>query len=309
MVDGEEVKWINGEKDWAYFEHEILTSGEHEIAWAYNKDGLESDGEDCGAVCAVVWTPRLAELADYLNADELTFATYGAAEWFGTTEVSHDGAGAAQSGKIGDNQESRLETTVNGSGTIAFWWKVDCEAYRTYKLDHVAFFIDGIEQKWINGNKDWTRESFEVNGVGAHTLVWVYVKDEEGTEGQDCAWVDEIVWMTAPKHSRPEEIEGASAEVQAAFDKWIADNGVAEPSVANVNAFVMGLSPDATEEEIQEQVEKELKDIDLGKLTEGNISAAVAAIQAKYPNAAVELKSVEDLETSAHLYKLVIKLK
>lgn len=308
MVDGDEVKWINGEQDWTYFEHEILTSGEHEIAWAYNKDDMESDGEDCGAVCAVVWTPRLTNLADYLNADELAFSISGDAEWFGTSEVSHDGAGAAQSGKIGDNQKSRLETTVVGEGTISFWWKVDCEAYRTYKLDHAAFSIDGVEQKWINGDKDWMRESFEVKGAGAHTLTWLYAKDEEGSDGEDCAWVDEIVWTPAQKPTRPEVIEVAGEEVQAAFDKWIVDNNVTDPSAANVNAFIMGLAPNATEEEIQEQVEAEIENIDLSKLATDPV-AAVEAIQTKYPNAKVELAPVEGLKTSARLYKLVIELK
>lgn len=308
-VDGEEIKWINGEKDWTYFEAEITLGGEHEVVWSYIKDDEGSDGEDCGAVCAVVWTPRLTELADYLNADELAFSTSGDAEWFGTTEVSHDGAGAAQSGKIGDNQGSRLETTVNGEGTISFWWKVDCEAYRSYKLDYAAFLIDGVEQKWINGDKDWTRESFEVSGAGAHTLAWVYAKDEEGSDGDDCAWVDEIVWTAAPKPSRPEVIEGASEAVKAAFDKWAQQYGVVDPSAANVNAFILGLAPNATEEAIQAKVEAELKNLDLGKLAEGDISAAVAEIQAKYPNAKVDLAPVEDLNSSAHLYRLVIKLR
>ena len=28
-----------------------------------------------------------------------------------------------------------------------------------------------------------------------HTLSWVYIKDDEGTAGEDCAWVSEINWI------------------------------------------------------------------------------------------------------------------
>ena len=40
--------------------------------------------------------------------------------------------------------------SVSGTGTVAFDWRASCEGfYRTYRLDYLAFFIDGVEQDFI----------------------------------------------------------------------------------------------------------------------------------------------------------------
>lgn len=214
-----------------------------------------------------------------------------------------------RSGKIGDNESSTLKTNVSGKGKLEFWWRVSCESFRTQKLDYLAFLVDGVEVEWINGEKDWAYYEYDIASPGEHEIGWVYNKDEQDSDGEDCGAVCAIFWTPAPKPSRPEAIEGASAETQAAFDAWAQKYGVSNPSAANVNAFMLGFAPDATGEAIQAMVEAELKAIDFSSLVGGDITAAVGAIQAKYPNAAVELAPVNDLETSAHLYKLVIKLK
>ena len=47
---------------------------------------------------------------------------------------------AAQSGAIGDNQSSSLETTVTGPAMLSFWWKVDSEA----NFDFLKVTVDGV---------------------------------------------------------------------------------------------------------------------------------------------------------------------
>jgi hypothetical protein len=51
--------------------------------------------------------------------------TGGDANWSGQTVTTHDGMDAAQSGIVADSQETWMQTTVTGPGTLSFWWKVD----------------------------------------------------------------------------------------------------------------------------------------------------------------------------------------
>ena len=196
-VDGNEMDWINGKTEWAYVEFRVDEIEPHEFVWSYAKDGMDSDGEDCGFVCAVVWTPRLETLEDYAGTTNLALVTNGDADWQGVTNVARNRSGCVRSGKIVDGQESRLEAIAEGEGVIEFWWKTDCERFRDYKIDRVAFYVDGSELAWTNGVTDWRYQRFMVSGVGAHTLSWMYIKDDEGTAGEDCAWVSEINWIPA----------------------------------------------------------------------------------------------------------------
>ena len=195
VIDGVEQTWINGETDWAYVEFRVDEVAAHEFVWRYEKDWMDFDGDDRGLVCAVVWTPRLETLEDYAGTTNLTLVTSGGAEWFGVTNVTHNQSGSVRSGKIADGQKSRLEALAKGEGVVEFWWKTDCERFRDYKIDRVAFYVDGSELAWTNGVTDWQHQRFKVSGAGTHTLSWVYIKDDEGSAGEDCAWLCDIHWM------------------------------------------------------------------------------------------------------------------
>lgn len=117
-----------------------------------------------------------------------------------------------------------------------------------------------------------------------------------------------------PEPEYPEEIETSDEDVKSAFDAWVKEHNVTNPSSANVNAFILGLAPEATTEAIQQAVEDEVPEIDMAELVGGDLEAAVAAIQDKYPNATVTLKDVTSEVSGAtsdntHLYTLVIELK
>ena len=45
----------------------------------------------------------------------------------------------------------------------------------------------------IGGESDWDEYSFMVE-PGLHTFRWVYEKDNAGSSGQDCAWLDNIIF-------------------------------------------------------------------------------------------------------------------
>ena len=244
-VDGVERQWINGEKDWTSAEFTVEGGGEHVLEWAYIKDESDDEGgySDCGWVSEVVWEPVLVTLNDYLNCTNIAFSTSGDAVWFGERDVSHDGFGALRSGAAGDNGTTRIDATVGGPGVISFWWKSDCEAsFRTYVLDHCAFYVDGVEKYFINDDSGWERKSF-VLGEGQHTLAWVYEKDEEGSSGVDCAWLDEVVW--APSGTTMNfaiQVNGATVEFEKAADGKTRTADVAAGTTAeDVKVFVDGV--------------------------------------------------------------------
>ena len=130
-------------------------------------------------------------LADALDAPALTFTTGGVAGWLGDTAETYDGDDAARSGLTASDKDNWMETTVCGPGTISFWWNVSSEE----NWDWLEFYVDGTLDSRISGtNTTWTQKSVEVSGGGNHTLRWRYVKDECTSVGEDCGWVDQVVW-------------------------------------------------------------------------------------------------------------------
>ncbi len=129
-------------------------------------------------------------LAEALDTD-LSFTTGGSVDWFAQTTTSRYGPEAAQSGDISRNQVSWMQTTVNGTGTVKFYWKVSSEE----DFDFLEFYIDGSLQEKISGLEvDWEWETYTISTSGSHTLEWRYVKDGSGNEGSDCGWVDKVEW-------------------------------------------------------------------------------------------------------------------
>lgn len=71
----------------------------------------------------VSWSSNDATLTlgEALDNTELSWTTGGDANWFGQTDEHYYGSGdAAQSGDISDGQNSWLQTTVTGPGTLSF---------------------------------------------------------------------------------------------------------------------------------------------------------------------------------------------
>ncbi|HOC71656.1 MAG TPA: hypothetical protein PKL54_02510 [Candidatus Hydrogenedentes bacterium] len=69
-------------------------------------------------VCLALSPAALAQptLCEAVENCALTWNTSGDASWFGQTDVTTDGFDAAQSGGIGDDQSSVMETTVTPQG-------------------------------------------------------------------------------------------------------------------------------------------------------------------------------------------------
>jgi hypothetical protein len=153
-------------------------------------------GTSYGAQVSFTTNQSNIQLCDALDNCNLTFVTGGAASWFGQTQVSQDGVDAAQSGVITHEQESFLTTTVNGSGTLSFFWKVSSEP----DFDFLELRIDGALDRRVSGEIDWVRVELNLPGP-THTVQWRYIKDESENTGLDRAWVDQVGFLanqTAP---------------------------------------------------------------------------------------------------------------
>jgi uncharacterized protein (DUF736 family) len=198
-IDGSLQKRISGAVDWQEETYTIDTPGLHILEWRYVKDTIGDRGSDSGWVDKVEWvpTPQPISPSNLSEALETTlnFTTGGNASWFGQTTKSYYGGDAAQSGDISGSQDSWMQTTVSGTGTVKFYWKVSSEE----GYDYLQFRIDGSMQRRISGLVDWQEETYTISTPGLHTLEWRYVKDERTDSGSDSGWVDKVEWVTTPE--------------------------------------------------------------------------------------------------------------
>ena len=109
--------------------------------------------------------------------------------WLSDSSVYHSGRFSARSGSIGHRQRSDLALAVNLplDDTIAFWLRTSCEE----EYDKLSFFIDGQVQQTFSGSLAWRRVCYPIP-QGRHQLLWRYSKDDNGSQGSDCVWIDDI---------------------------------------------------------------------------------------------------------------------
>jgi hypothetical protein len=131
-----------------------------------------------------------------------TFTKYdwvndGAHPWTITNIGPYEGQYTAKSGIIIDNQSSSLSITmkVSVADSITFMKKVSSEdATAGSWYDYLEFLIDGTsKEKWDGVDASYTKAGFPVD-TGMHTFVWTYKKDYSVSEGEDCAWLDYIIF-------------------------------------------------------------------------------------------------------------------
>ena len=190
-IDGVSQSSISGNIDWQQKSFTI-PSGLHTLRWSYRKDVGVSAGSDAGWLDKVEFTLPVVSLGEAVDNTALTWITYGDVYWFGQTTTSYYGGDAAQSGPITHNQESRLQTTVTGPGTLTFYWKVSSEQ----NFDFLQFWIDVVGNQ-ISGNVDWQQRSYSITS-GSHTLLWRYIKDGSVSAGSDAGWLDRVQFTSAP---------------------------------------------------------------------------------------------------------------
>lgn len=123
------------------------------------------------------------------NAYEWHFE--GNSPWIITSTGVYEGAYCAQSGVISGNQSSELKINVllSQSAPISFYKKVSSEE----NYDYLRFYIDNTKKGEWSGEMDWSLTTVEAES-GMYYMRWVYEKDYSVENGNDCAWIDNVVF-------------------------------------------------------------------------------------------------------------------
>jgi hypothetical protein len=145
---------------------------------------------DVDAFVSKFSTSLFGTLCGGVDNCDLTWTTGGSADWFEQTAIAYYDDDAAQSGNIGDSESSYLQTVVTGPGELSFWWKISS----SYS-DYLKFYIDNVYKSAISGyySSGWTQQTYSI-AAGTHTLKWSYEKNASYYYGQDCGWVDKVVY-------------------------------------------------------------------------------------------------------------------
>ena len=160
---------------------------------------------------------NLYKLGDLIKGDNVEVIGEET-DWFLQKTTYNTAPSAMQSKAIGDYGVSTMTMKVFGSGTLKFHWKVSSEDNN----DLLSFSIDNVQKASISGNANWAQKSFTIIGDGEHRLLWEYAKNYRNAVGNDCGWVDDIVWTpTVGKTLVSISINGVSTIANAETEAYI----------------------------------------------------------------------------------------
>ena len=132
---------------------------------------------------------------DYESGDFTQFAWVNDVDFPWTIDNTnvHEGINSSKSALgLPDGEVSHLDINVDvtAPGQLSFYKFVSSEQ----DYDFLQFYIDGNKQgEWSGIDNAWSFVSFPVS-VGNHDFSWEYDKDGAVSDGQDCAWLDYIVF-------------------------------------------------------------------------------------------------------------------
>lgn len=131
--------------------------------------------------------------------ESLTFSVF---PWINLSDVpwtinktnSIDGNISARSGSISHNGTSTLaiRTFFPKADTLKFIYKVSSEQ----NYDYLQFNLNGEELLKAAGETPWVKKSFSIP-AGVNKMEWSFKKDNSVSQGEDCAWVDQIDFSMA----------------------------------------------------------------------------------------------------------------
>ena len=266
IVDGTAKKRITGEVDWCTVFID-LGPDDHTIRWLYSKNAATYAGLDRAFLDNVIWTPVEATFSDVLDTTGLSWSSYGDAEWMtAVSGAAADGEDCAWSGRAGENGYSRLETVVEGPGTLTFDW---CVSGRD-GMDWLDFYVDDLPYRSTTGTAPWETVSVEI-ADGTHVLAWEWFRSygdygDEDAFGQ--AGLDKIVWTGAVPRTDTEtettpvpvpaawlEAKAASSLAAASGDMEEAANATAANGRPVWECYVADLDPEDPESDLVAGIE------------------------------------------------------
>ena len=115
----------------------------------------------------------------------------GNANWQIDSENPYEGNYCMKSGPIDHLETSNVFVTMDilFDSEISFYYKVSSEP----SYDYLKFYIDGSLKGFWSGEQGWAQATYPVS-AGEKTFKWTYEKDQSVQNGQDCGWVDFIIF-------------------------------------------------------------------------------------------------------------------
>ncbi len=139
------------------------------------------------------YLPLSAALGQALNTSGLIWQPGGDADWSTTTGQSRDGLSAQSGGALAGGQQSWIQTTTNGPGSLMFWWKITSEIG-----DTLQFTVNGQLQAQLASSSGWQQYVGFLSSSNVYTLRWTFTKNAFSMAGSNAGWVDQINWMPCP---------------------------------------------------------------------------------------------------------------
>jgi hypothetical protein len=117
-------------------------------------------------------------------------------DWTICEDVVYEGTYSLKSGQYEGAGYSILDLSLTTlvDDSISFFRKVSSQE----NYDLLRFYVDENEVDSWSGEKDWERVSYFIP-AGDHNFKWVYTKDGTVNNGEDCGWIDFIVFPQLQK--------------------------------------------------------------------------------------------------------------
>lgn len=111
--------------------------------------------------------------------------------WYVDSNEAYEGYYSLRSGNIGDDSNTQLSITLEtfSEQVFSFYYKVSTEE----NWDYFYFYIDGEQKIAGTGDTGWMFAEYLIP-EGTHTYTWVYKKDFMSEGGNDCVWIDDILF-------------------------------------------------------------------------------------------------------------------
>ncbi len=193
----------------------VLSNVPVSLAGTYSVVVSNAAGAVTSSNALLVVTPFIS-LAEALDGANLVWTTNGTPPWVGQDVVTRDGTDAAHSGAIGNSTTTYMQSTVNGPGTVTFWWKASSQT----NSDALIFYVGSTERARISGEADWRRTNFSI-AAGSQVLRWTYSKNGSTAVGLDRAWVDQVSYERLPSPLVPGNLAASPVSISRIDLAWI----------------------------------------------------------------------------------------
>ncbi|MBR4658209.1 MAG: dockerin type I repeat-containing protein [Clostridia bacterium] len=155
------------------------------------------DGTAIGRAYCSVNVLHFPDLNEAANAEGYNLEFTSATANYPWSAAIVDGRAAAKSGNAGTSSSTstmRLVVDMTAGETLSFDWKVSSEA----NYDKLSFYVNNSMQgSAISGTTNWATITYTANSTGTYTFEWRYNKDYSVNSGDDCGYVDNVVYSGA----------------------------------------------------------------------------------------------------------------